>query len=338
MDTPRTSQVRPKTADRSSPQNALPGRSFWTTLLTGATLVLVLGACSSTLPSEAVPTDTAPANTDAIDHLELLQDTPVIGQPHRVTVKAFDARGNALAIDPADLIWTVEDPQVMRLDAPGTLTPLKLGTTTLTVRTRDGHAVSEYPQAVTPAHLSTLTEAEGEPLTAQAAPGLSYSVLNSNWTSYVGQSVNRFGQFCGGSAEDCGQCVALAKAFGNNTPYNVSTQSWYSGGQVLTRGYNPRLNLALAGGDAIATMEWYNGRLRYSLADYSGPGHVALFARFDAGASDAAVSVRDQNYVQPLKIGYHVMSVPKVNGTPFCSATRTTDTGNICNYDKVQVQ
>lgn len=44
------------------------------------------------------------------------------------------------------------------------------------------------------------------------------------------------------------------------------------------------------------------------------------------------------HYVTPLKTGAHTFFVPKANGTPYCPANTTTDTGNICNDDKVQVR
>lgn len=293
----------------------------------------LLGACS-TVPPAGPPAGPDPLSR--VDRLEIVQDAPRLGEPHRVTVLALDASGRPLDVPPAALRWSVDDPDVLRPDAPGVFTPLRLGLTVLRVATPDGRAFSEYPEAV----LAPPGEEAppGDPVLGDlSAPGHSYAELNTNWAAYVGATLNRFGDRCQGGADDCGQCVGFAKAFANNTPYNVSSKSWFSGGRVLTRGFHPRLDVALAPGDAIATMEPWGGTLRYSLADYSGPGHVALFSLFRFDDDGVYVAVRDSNYVAPLRVGYHTLSVPKVNGVPYCSPVRSSDPSNVCNYDKVRV-
>ena len=282
----------------------------------------------------------APDGTAALSvaRLDILQGSPVVGQAHLVTVKAYDAADREVAVNPSELVWEVGDQSVLRFDAPGQFTPLRTGTTVLTVRTPNGRAFTEYPEVVWPQgsfqHISKETVGIG----AQSAPGHSYAELNTNWNAYSANSVNLYGNVCSGSASDCGQCTGLAKAFGNQTPNTKTTQSWFSGGRVLTSGYNPALDVSLSGGDAIATMEPYNGDLRYSLADFSGAGHVALFASYTKTSTDVSIFVRDQNYVAPLKTGAHTLFVPKTNGTPYCATSTTTDTSNICNYHKVQVR
>lgn len=299
------------------------------------TLALTLAACGQ---QDSVQAPVASAPRVAIARLDVLQGSPIVGQTHTVEVKAYDANNQEVALTPADLVWEVKDQHVLRMDAPGKFTPLKAGETVLTVRTRDGQVYTEYPEVVWPKGAFQHAAETAAALVAQAAPGHSYAELNTNWSRYAGNSVDLYGNLCSGSSNDCGQCTALAKAFGNQTPYDKTTQSWYSGGRVLTSGNWPALNVSLTGGDAIATMEPYNGDLRYSLADYSGAGHVALFASYSKTSTDVSVFVRDQNYVTPGKVGSHTFFVPKVNGVPYCSSSTTTDTANICNYHKVAVR
>lgn len=299
------------------------------------TLALALVACGQ---QDRAQTPTASSPESAVARLDVLQGSPVVGQAHNVEVKAYDANNREVALASTDLVWEVKNPEVLRMDAPGKFTPLKAGETVLTVRTRDGRTYTEYPEVVwQKGSFQPTVETLGN-LVAQAAPGHSYAELNTNWSRYVNNSVDLYGNLCSGSANDCGQCTGLAKAFGNQTPYDRTTQSWFSGGRVLTSGNWPSLNVALGSGDAIATMEPYNGDLRYSLADYAGTGHVALFASYSKTSTDVSIFVRDQNYVTPLKVGSHTFFVPKVNGIPYCSTSTSTDTANICNYHKVAVR
>lgn len=303
----------------------MQGKIFIPTVLA---LTLALVACGEQETAQ-------PGST--ITRLDVIQSTPVVGQDHTVEVKAYDADDHEIPVQPEDLVWEVKNPEMLRMDTPGHFTPLQAGETRLTVRTKDGQAYTEYPEVVRQkGSFQSLSETTAE-LSGQAAPGHSYAELNTNWSRYVNQSVDLNGNLCSGSAADCGQCTGFAKAFGNQTPNTKSTQTWYSGGRVLTSGYWPTLNVPLTGGDAIATMEPYNGELRYSLADYVGPGHVALFASYTKTTTDVSIFVREQNVV-PLKVGAESYFVPKVNGQPYCSASTSTDVGNICNYYKVVVR
>lgn len=300
-------------------------------------VVLLVGGCGS----KNMPHQTSDAFEPAI--IELTQTTPIQGEELRVNVAALDEKGQLVSSNAHDFIWEIEDESIMKVLEPGRLQAIHPGMTTLTVSTLDGKVYTEYRQLVWPEGSFDLEKIEySEQLDSQAAPGLSYSHLLNNWTEYSGKKVDLNGKYpCSPGTNDCGECAGFAKAFGNRT-YGFSTQNWFARSRVLQTGSWPQLATSINQGDEIATMEPYlhnnNWHLRYSLADYQGAGHVALFHARGQSSTGVSINVRHQNLPTGQGISSYFLQVPKANGTtPTCPSTTGTDVLNACDYYVVQV-
>lgn len=279
-------------------------------------VALMLASCNQGQPT------VSQGNPAAQAHIILLHpDSAVVGQTSHVTIEALDTQGNHIQVAPEDLMWESEDSSKLRVDAPGVVTPLSTDAVNLRVRTLNNSTYTDYEVTAHPFALQFLIN-ETSVLATLAADGRSFSQLDSSW---IGKTVNVYGNTCtkSGPGDECGECTAFAKAFGNQIGPSNQTSTWRPGTSVLTRGANPTLKPGVYLGDAVAT---FNG------SAYS--GHVALFN----GYSNGVMNVKDQNWNinGSYRINYHGISVKnRPNGVPTCSTTFNTITDDACNYLKV---